>query len=580
MDIKFLLKPRYSKTRALIIGINTYKNISILHHAVNDATAFRSILINNFSVKEENISFLTNEEATKINIYNAFMRFTRDDIDIDERIFIFFAGHGTTTSGYRGEVGYLAPYDAILDDFSTFFRWDDFTKNSELVPAKHLLFILDACFSGLMLTRSATNGTSRFLKDMLHRLSRQVITAGKANETVADSGGPIPGHSIFTGHLIQALTGKAINDDGILTANSLMAYLYKNVANDKNSNQTPHYGYFDGDGDLIFSAPQLDELENSKETYVDQIIITAATEEDLSINKSLNKIKKIKELLSRDSAVIELHDFLVNETQIYLSETHDDFFRTQDSFSEEKFLERILRYNDASYDLSLLLACIAYWGKSQHHQILQKIFARMTDRLNMTSGLSTWINLRWYPLVVCFYSAGIAAVEAKRYDALQCIFSILIQVDRSEQYKLFADEIASAIQYLGGGNNTLFSIIPDHKSNYFPLSEYLYKTLQSKLEDVFFLGKNYEIAFDEFEILFGLTAMHLKEKSGKSVWPPPGRYRWKKRSHEHHPLLQVVKQAEISGNNWTPFTAGLFDSSWDQFKKIVDMQGKIQDSYF
>jgi hypothetical protein len=44
----------------------------------------------------------------------------------------------------------------------------------------------------------------RFLRDMLQRFSRQVLTAGKADETVADENGPRPGHSIFTSHLLEA----------------------------------------------------------------------------------------------------------------------------------------------------------------------------------------------------------------------------------------------------------------------------------------------------------------------------------------------------------------------------------------
>ena len=43
----------------------------------------------------------------------------------------------------------------------------------------------------------------RFLQDMLLRPSRQVITAGKADERVADGGGPIPDHSVFTGHFLD-----------------------------------------------------------------------------------------------------------------------------------------------------------------------------------------------------------------------------------------------------------------------------------------------------------------------------------------------------------------------------------------
>ena len=66
---------------------------------------------------------------------------------------------------------------------------------------------------------------------MCKRLSRQVLTAGKADETVSDGNGPISGHSIFTGHLIQGLEGKAATKEGIITANGVMAYVYDKVGN-------------------------------------------------------------------------------------------------------------------------------------------------------------------------------------------------------------------------------------------------------------------------------------------------------------------------------------------------------------
>jgi hypothetical protein len=94
-----------------------------------------------------------------------------------------------TQTGRRGEVGFLVPHDGDLSNLSTLIRWDDLTRNAELIVAKHILFVMDACYGGLAITRSLSAGSMRFLKDMLQRYSRQVLTAGKANEVVADAGG-------------------------------------------------------------------------------------------------------------------------------------------------------------------------------------------------------------------------------------------------------------------------------------------------------------------------------------------------------------------------------------------------------
>jgi len=209
-DIRFFAKPRYKASWALIVGIDNYKNASPLSYAVSDASEIREVLVNELGFPNANITYLVDGDATNENILKSFMRFARNDIELDDRIFVFFAGHGHTKTGIHGEVGYLVAYDSDSDDLSTYIRWDDLTRNSELVHAKHILFVMDACYGGLALTRTLGPGSTRFLKDMMLRYARQVLTAGKADEVVADSGGPLPNHSIFTGHLIEGMQGKPL----------------------------------------------------------------------------------------------------------------------------------------------------------------------------------------------------------------------------------------------------------------------------------------------------------------------------------------------------------------------------------
>ena len=165
-DLRFLLKTHYAGSHALIVGINQYEKASPLSYAVNDALEIKNILAHDFGFPLENISYLTDAAATKSAILKAFFRFTKDEVGLDDRVLVFFAGHGHTLTGSRGEIGYLVPYDADMSDYSTLIRWDDLTRNSELIRSKHVLFIMDACYGGLALMRHAQPGSTRFLKDM------------------------------------------------------------------------------------------------------------------------------------------------------------------------------------------------------------------------------------------------------------------------------------------------------------------------------------------------------------------------------------------------------------------------------
>ncbi len=185
-------QPRYSNSWALIIGIDKYQHAGPLNFAKNDADAIAHVLRERFGFPALGVTTLLDDAATRSGIMAAFLRYADQAvIGRDDRVVIFFAGHGHTVSSRRGETGFLVPVDGKVGDLATLIRWDDLTRNGDLIPAKHILFVMDACYGGLALTRqSLPPGSMRFLKDMLQRYSRQVITAGKGNEAVADGGGP------------------------------------------------------------------------------------------------------------------------------------------------------------------------------------------------------------------------------------------------------------------------------------------------------------------------------------------------------------------------------------------------------
>jgi uncharacterized caspase-like protein len=206
MTTRTIYEPKYISSHALVVGINDYAHAPRLGYARNDAEAFARVLRDRCEFSDSNITLLTDGAATRNEILRVFLKYAQNGgVGDDDRIVVFFAGHGHTVSGRRGETGFLVPVDGDPADLSTLIRWDEMTRNADLIPAKHMLFVMDACYGGLALTRSPLpSGSMRFLRDMLQRFSRQVLTAGKADETVADENGPRPGHSIFTSHLLEA----------------------------------------------------------------------------------------------------------------------------------------------------------------------------------------------------------------------------------------------------------------------------------------------------------------------------------------------------------------------------------------
>ncbi|WP_068785045.1 caspase family protein [Paenibacillus phocaensis] len=554
----------YTNSFALIIGINNYQFVNPLDYACNDAQEVASTLVKEFGFSEDNVTLLLNEDASKANIMKHFLKYANGNTDTDDRVFIFYAGHGHTMTGKRGETGFLIPVDGNPEDISTFIRWDDLTRNSDLFKAKHVLFVMDACYGGLAITRSLQPGSARFLKDMLRRYTRQVLTAGKANEVVADAGGPIPEHSIFTGHFLEALQGKAAQPDGTITANGVMAYVYQKVSNDIHSSQTPHFGYFDGDGDFIFKAPILNSLVDDKYD-TDVIVEVPATFTDKTLKRDTELIELIKEYLSEERFRIKLDD-LVN-TQIRKSIqllNQEEFSMDDKDFTNQNVEMRLFKYEQAITELQLISICLAYWGREVQQISIKRIILRLSENVKSNSGYQLWANMEWHPLMFLIYSTGIAAIINEDYSMLKAILTTKIATRYDDSKEL----VVTLLDKIDEQSVDIYKQLSNYERMYTPRSEYLFKKLQPSLDDLLFLGAGYEEAFDKFEIMLALIYADKSKRSDEWFWGPPGRFAWKYRSQGRGQFVQIKEEANEMKNEWPPLKAGLFNGSIDRFNEI------------
>ena len=233
----------YDDSWAVIIGIDKYENLSNLDYAVADAEAVQDMLVSKFDYKEENIKLLLNEEANKTNIVNVI-----SDVSLNagknDRILIFYSGHGETMHlPDGGEMGYLLPIDGSQDNlFASAIPMDDLTDFSNMSKAKHMLFLVDACYGGLAAVGTKSldaKKTPNYIEKITNRKSRQIITAGGKTEKVIEKSEW--GHSAFTKNLLSALGERYAdsNSDSYITADELGDYLSEKVTIDSENQQTP-----------------------------------------------------------------------------------------------------------------------------------------------------------------------------------------------------------------------------------------------------------------------------------------------------------------------------------------------------
>ena len=160
--------------------------------------------------------------------------------------------------------------------------------------AKHILYLVDACYGGL--TLASTRGlkmdnTPEYIKKMTKERGRQVITAGGKGEQVLEKAEW--GHSAFTKSLLNGL-GEGYADenmDGIITADELGGFIKNRVIVDVDGAHTPQKGRIGSDmGEFVFISETLeDEIADN----------SPASEQFTNLETEMAEIKKLLLLQSQ-----------------------------------------------------------------------------------------------------------------------------------------------------------------------------------------------------------------------------------------------------------------------------------------
>ena len=220
---------------AVVIGINTYPHIRQLKYAVNDARLFYEYLVKYSHIPQENVTLLSDHEATLTKIRSTLGTRLKSIAGKDDMVIIFFAGHGATEKDVMSPDGdglekYLLPYDANPEDlYATALPMREISHIFKRIQAERLVFIADSCYSGASGGRTIDiSGIRASISDsFMDRIAagkgRIIMTASGANEVSAED--DQLGHGVFTYYLVEGLKGKADADrDGFITVDE--AYLY------------------------------------------------------------------------------------------------------------------------------------------------------------------------------------------------------------------------------------------------------------------------------------------------------------------------------------------------------------------
>jgi tetratricopeptide (TPR) repeat protein len=249
--------PQIPRSYALVIGISRYKNLpakSQLQYPDRDAADMYSTLISEKAGQfpAEGVHELIDEHATLANIKQELESWLPAVTGPNDRVFIYFAGHGFISGGKA----YLAPYDMDPKNIaSTAYPMDELGQViGSKIHGKWKVLLTDACHSGAITPEDDTAQVNKSLLDL--NSSMFSLTASREREQSFESPQWGGGHGIFTYYVIQGLQGEAdTSGDGVVTADELAEYVHTNVrlATHMLQNPTSDRGSFDPDMVLAYS---------------------------------------------------------------------------------------------------------------------------------------------------------------------------------------------------------------------------------------------------------------------------------------------------------------------------------------
>ncbi|MCC7240581.1 MAG: caspase family protein [Acidobacteria bacterium] len=275
----------FARHHAFIIGIDAYQQVSPLKTAVSDARKLAEVLTNmqHFQVYPPLLN------PTGQTVRTLLHETLAQTVGPDDRVLFYFAGHGIARDGDDGPAGYLVPADADPAVLTTFIPMSELQDALQALPCRHLLLILDCCFSGAFKWSSQTRaiGTlmpkriykerfDRFIEDQAWQVIASAAYDQKAMDVlqgratgdrgvVATTASDL--HSPFAQALFDGLAGDADartdrEGDGVITATELYSYVRDRVEPEtieagQSLRQTP--GFFPlrkhDKGEFIFLHP-------------------------------------------------------------------------------------------------------------------------------------------------------------------------------------------------------------------------------------------------------------------------------------------------------------------------------------
>ncbi len=277
-----------------------------------------------------------------------------------------------------------------------------------------------------------------------------------------------------------------------------------------------------------------------------------------------------KRLLSESRFLIRLEDLLIEEAE-RVREALDgaDFSLSAPKPDEESVRARAERAHAVASILSAMLRVGCYWGSDEHHRIWRRVLERIASFGTATGTITyAWQHMRYLPAAFAFYSAGIAALAAERYETVRFLLTGCVVRDGDEEVPLI-ENVNGREAFWQDASKLLFP----PKGRKTPGSDWLHERLGPEMSRLVGGEEQFTLLFHRFELLVSMCFRQLALDGEISAglngdWMPDGRFMWHRFAPLYTPGL-FKSEIEKQGAEWPPLKVGLFKGDPEAAKSII-----------
>ncbi len=218
----------WRRSVAFLVGVGDYAYLTPkLNYVGSDLKELRDFLLNEAGF---DTVYIVQDSVASADLVDNYMHGTLPHLlTSEDRLLFYFSGHGADVGG-RG----FMLFAKAKNDFerSQYLPVKSAEEWGDIIPAKHVLFMIDACNSGLGYDTKAGNALNldeELLAQFSGDGSRNVLTAGTGREKAYQvSEGNQQGYSVFTRAFLDAIR-QTPNNSGFVTLTEVLAGVERRV---------------------------------------------------------------------------------------------------------------------------------------------------------------------------------------------------------------------------------------------------------------------------------------------------------------------------------------------------------------